>query len=80
MDDLTIYDMPDEVIAALHLRADRHGHSLEREVVDILERAVAEPPANPGLQLLEATAEVRALGGVELDIPPREATPPVEFD
>lgn len=80
MDELTIDDMPDELIAALTAQAVRHGRSLESEVKDILERAVAEPLANPGRRLFDAMAEIRSLGGVELDIPPREVIRPVKFD
>ena len=53
---------------------------MEAEVREILQGAVASKGVNVGLQLLDAMAQVRALGGVELDIPPREVTPPVTFD
>lgn len=77
---LTIRNLPDETKRALKQRAARHDRSMEAEVREILHEAVASEGVNFGRQLLEAMAEVRALGGVELDIPPREASRPVEFD
>lgn len=38
---LTVRNLPDEVHRALRLRAARHGHSMEAEVREILERAVS---------------------------------------
>jgi len=77
---LTIRNLPDETRRALKERAARNDRSMEAEVREILQGAVASKGVNVGLQLLDAMAQVRALGGVELDIPPREVTPPVTFD
>lgn len=77
---LTIRNLPEETRRALKERAARHDRSMEAEVREILHAAVASEGVNFGRQLLDAMAEVRALGGVELDIPPREASRPVEFD
>jgi plasmid stability protein len=38
---LTVRNLPDEVHRALRVRAARHGHSMEAEVREILEAAVA---------------------------------------
>jgi len=38
-----IRDVPEPVAAALRERAVRHGHSLQRELLMILESAAAEP-------------------------------------
>ena len=38
---LTVRNIPDEVHRALRMRAARHGHSMEAEVREILESAVA---------------------------------------
>ncbi len=38
---LTVRNLPDEVHRALRVRAARHGHSMEAEVREILESAVA---------------------------------------
>lgn len=38
---LTVRNLPDEVHRALRVRASKHGHSMEAEVREILESAVA---------------------------------------
>jgi len=77
---LTIRNLPEETRRALKERAARHDRSMEAEVREILHDAIASQGVNVGRQLLDAMAEVRALGGVELDIPRREVTEPVTFD
>ena len=77
---LTIRNLPEETRRALKERAARNDRSMEAEVREILHDAVASQGANAGQRWLDAMAEIRALGGVELDIPAREVTPPVEFD
>lgn len=76
---LTIRNLPEDTKRALKERAARHDRSMEAEVREILYEAVASQGGNIGRQLLDAMAPVRALGGVELDIPPRDVTQPVEF-
>lgn len=44
MAELTVRNLSDEVLRALHARAAEHGHSIEAEVRSILEEAV-EPEA-----------------------------------
>jgi plasmid stability protein len=39
-----VRDVPDTVVAALRERADRHGHSMQQELRDILTAAANEPP------------------------------------
>ena len=67
---ISIRNLDDEVKRRLRLRAARHGRSMESEVRVILEEAVSEHTASPGLftTLLDGFA---AVGGVELDLPPR---------
>lgn len=77
---LTIRNLPEETRRALKERAARNDRSMEAEVREILQSVVASQGVNVGRQLLDAMAEIRALGGVELDIPAREAIQPVEFD
>lgn len=77
---LTIRNLPEETKRALKERAARHDRSMEAEVREILQDVVASQGVNVGRQLLDAMAEVRALGGIELDIPPREVARPVTFD
>jgi plasmid stability protein len=42
---LTLKNVPDEVLARLKTRADRHGRSVNREAISILDAAVQ--PATP---------------------------------
>ncbi len=76
---LTVRNLPDETHRALKLRAAEHGRSTEAEVRAILEAAV-RPAAQLGIGS-ELAAFADALGGVELDIPPRTDMPRhVSFD
>lgn len=77
---LTIRNLPEDTKRALKERAARNDRSMEAEVREILQSVVASQGLNVGRQLLDAMAPVRALGGIELDIPPREVTQPVELD
>lgn len=67
---LSIRGLDDEVRERLRVRAARHGRSMEAEARAILTDAVREPDAAEGLfpALLDRFG---ALGGVELDLPPR---------
>ena len=80
MSALTVRNLDDHVKQRLRVRAARHGRSMEAEVRAILVEAVGEEekPTNLLVAMHERFAE---LGGVDLDIPPRN-TPPriVEFD
>lgn len=77
---LTIRNVPEETKRALKARAAAHDRSMEAEVRDILATAVATP-VNFGQAWLAVAERIRAMGGVELDIPEREAAPPpVVFD
>jgi plasmid stability protein len=78
---LTIRNVDDSVKAKLRVRAAQHGRSMEEEVRRILDAAVDEaPPRTEGL----GTAIRRRfapLGGMELEIPPREKMrEPPSFD
>jgi len=76
---ITVRNLDDHVKQRLRVRAARHGRSMEAEVRAILVEAVGEEePENLLLALRERFAE---LGGVDLDIPPRNSPPRiVEFD
>jgi len=78
---LTIRDLEDAVKRRLRVRAAQHGRSMEEEARNILRTALAEAPRQPG-NLAEAIRRRFApLGGVELDIPPRETMrEPPRFD
>ncbi len=72
MASLTIRDLEDAVKRRLRVRAAQHGRSMEEEARNILRAALVEVPRQPG-NLAEAIRRRFApLGGVELEIAPRE--------
>ena len=80
MASITIRNLDDAVKQRLRMRAAEHGRSMEEEARDILRRAVgrAASSANLGEAIHRRFA---AIGGAELDLPPREAMPePPRFD
>lgn len=76
---MSIRNLDERVMELLRVRAARHGRSMEAEVRAILADAVREPGEGPNLgqAIMNRFGE---LGGVELDLPPRDAVPrTVEF-
>lgn len=72
MASLTIRNLDDALKRRLRVRAAERGHSMEEEVRDIL-RAALNQEAAPARNLAEAIrARIQPLGGVELELPPRE--------
>ena len=72
---MTIRNLDDQLKQRLRVRAATHGRSMEDEARDILRTALATQPSAPSL--FEAIrARVDPLGGIELDIPAREAIRP----
>ncbi len=71
MASITIRNLDDEVKTRLRVRAATNGRSMEEEARVILREAVEEEASEKGLgtKLHEL---FKPLGGVELDIPPRE--------
>lgn len=71
---MSIRNLDDRVLELLRVRAARHGRSMEAEVREILVDAVREPDEGPNLgqAIMNRFGE---LGGVELDLPPRDAAP-----
>ncbi len=67
---VSIRNLDEETKRRLRIRAARHGRSMESEVRAILKEAVSEPEPSGGLftTLLDRFG---AIGGVELDLPPR---------
>ncbi len=66
---LTIRGLDDDVRDKLRVRAAEHGRSMEAEARAILTEAVESPVERT---LVDAHLEMRkALGGLELEIPPR---------
>jgi len=80
MASITIRNLDDLTKHRLRVQAAEHGRSMEDEVRDILRREFHAGAERPNL-----AAAIRArfapLGGVDLDIPAREAMPePPRFD
>jgi antitoxin FitA len=81
MASMTIRDIDEKLKAKLRIQAARHGRSMEDEARDILRTALSvEASRTKGL--VEAIrARIEPLGGVELEIAPREAMrEPIDFD
>jgi plasmid stability protein len=71
---MSIRNLDERVMELLRIRAARHGRSMEAEVRAILVDAVREPDEGPNLgqAIMSRFGE---LGGVDLDLPPRNARP-----
>jgi antitoxin FitA len=67
---VSIRNLDEDIKRRLRIRAAQHGRSMESEIRAILEEAVREPELSGGLftVLLDRFG---AIGGVELDLPPR---------
>ena len=72
MASLTIRDLEPETKERLRVRAARHGRSMEEEVRVILRSAIAEGPSSPVRLGSAIHGRFEALGGAELELPPRE--------
>jgi plasmid stability protein len=69
---LTIRRLDDAIKARLRVRAAQHGRSMEEEARLVLSAALSEEPKR-ALNLAESIRRRFApLGGVELELPPRE--------
>ena len=71
---VSIRDLDDQVRERLRVRAAQHGRSMEAEIRAILTAAVTEPTSTADFART-LLARFGALGGVDLDLPPRTATP-----
>lgn len=74
MASITIRNLDDGLKRRLRIRAAEHGRSMEEEARKILRQAIGKPaaPDNLGETIHRRFA---ALGGVNLDLPPREPMP-----
>ena len=80
MASITIRNLDDNVKTRLRVRAAENGRSMEEEVRVILREAVGRKPGSRNLASL-IRARFGPLGGVELELPPREpAREPPRFD
>lgn len=70
---VSVRDLDDDVKERLRIRAAENGRSMEAEIRAILVSAVNEPSSAEGL-LSALMGRFGALGGVDLELPPR-ATP-----
>jgi plasmid stability protein len=82
MASLTIRNLDLAVKERLRIRAATHGHSMEAEARRILHAALRAADRPTGKNLYERIrARFEPLGGVDLDLPPREPTRgPPRFD
>jgi antitoxin FitA len=70
---LTIRNLDDKVKRALQVRAALNGRSMEAEVREMISSQIANGPAETNAGLGTAIHKrFAALGGVELNIPPRQ--------
>lgn len=73
MASMTIRDLDEALKARLRLQAARHNRSMEEEARDILRAALSREPTQTGSLVASIRARIEPLGGVELEIAPREA-------
>ena len=74
MASLTIRNLDEDLKSKLRVEAALHGNSMEEEVRCILRRTLTAAPAPRGLGTRIAQ-RFGAIGGVELELPAREAEP-----
>jgi plasmid stability protein len=81
MASITIRDIDDRLKARLRVQAAQHGRSMEDEARDILRSALSTECSRRGNLVDSIRARIEPLGGVELEIAPREVMrEPVNFD
>jgi plasmid stability protein len=82
MSSITIRNLDPAIKERLRVRAAEHGHSMEAEARRILQTSLKSPARAPASNLYERIrALVEPLGGIDLELPPREPTrDPPTFD
>jgi len=74
MASMTIRNIDDQLKARLRVQAAQHRHSMEDEARDILRAALSTSARIEQRSLAESIrSRIEPLGGVELDLPAREA-------
>lgn len=71
MASLTVHDLGDELMRRLRIQAAEHGHTMEEEARVILHTAL-DGYCSPVNLSRAIRARFAPLGGVELEIPPRD--------
>jgi plasmid stability protein len=80
MASMTIRNIDDALKSRLRIRAAEHGRSMEEEARDILRSALAVVEPEPENLAVAIRRRFGPLGGVDLDIPPREPMrDPIDF-
>ena len=79
---ITIRNLDPALKERLRVQAAQHGHSMEAEARRVLQAVLAPQEAPPVRHLYDrARARFAPLGGIELELPPREPVPePPRFD
>jgi antitoxin FitA len=72
MSNITIRNLDPAIEERLGLRAAEHGHSVEAEARRILQMALSGPAESERHLYDWVRARFAPLGGVNLDLPPRE--------
>jgi antitoxin FitA len=77
---MTIRNLDETTKSRLRVRAAQHGKSMEEEARDILRSAVATEPKRGGDLGRAIQDRFAALGGIELELPPRAPIrDPIDF-
>jgi len=81
MASMTIRGIDEKLKARLRVQAARHGRSMEDEARDILRTALSVEAKRAGGLVEGIRARIESLGGVELEIAPREPMrEPIDLD
>jgi len=81
MASMTIRNVDEQLKARLRVQAALHGRSMEEEARDILRSALSVVSGRSGSLVEAIRARIEPLGGVDLDIVPREVMrEPPDFD
>jgi plasmid stability protein len=82
MSSITIRNLDPALKERLRVRAAQHGHSMEAEARRILQDTLKVPLRKPARSFYDRIHDrFAALGGVELELPPREpGREPPRFD
>lgn len=72
MRSLTLSDLDDALYDRLVAQAQRHGRTVEAEAAALLTDAVPPAPTSGAAWLARLRARFEPLGGVDLEIPPRD--------